>query len=63
MNNLGKCYEFGKGIGKDESKAFEIYKKLSEKENIHGKFKLMSCYYFGIGTDINKEKDSYYIKK
>uniref|UniRef100_U9SX76 Protein kinase domain-containing protein n=1 Tax=Rhizophagus irregularis (strain DAOM 181602 / DAOM 197198 / MUCL 43194) TaxID=747089 RepID=U9SX76_RHIID len=47
---LGKCYEFGKGVEKNESKAFEIYTKLYKKEEINGYLQLAICYYLGVGT-------------
>src|SRR6266480_4793626 len=53
---LGNCYQFGKGIEKNENKAFEIYKKLAEQENVKALFALGYCYNCGIGTDINNAK-------
>ncbi|CAI2192416.1 3694_t:CDS:2, partial [Funneliformis geosporum] len=50
------------GIEKNENKAFEIYKRFHEKDFINRKYKLGICYYFGIGTEINK-KESFIICK
>ena len=54
--NLGQCYKYGKGVKKDEAKAFECYKKSAEKGNADAQFEFGCCYDKGIGTDINRVK-------
>src|SRR6266540_1931365 len=53
--NLGRCYQNGMGIEKDEIKAFEYYKKSAEKGYVEAQFQLGCCYYEGIGTEVNKD--------
>uniref|UniRef100_U9STP2 HCP-like protein n=1 Tax=Rhizophagus irregularis (strain DAOM 181602 / DAOM 197198 / MUCL 43194) TaxID=747089 RepID=U9STP2_RHIID len=45
--NLGCCYIHGNGVYKDDDKAFELFKKLAEREYSNG---------IRIGTDIDKQK-------
>lgn len=57
---LGRAYELGRGIEKNEDKAFEIYYKSNEiakMNNYHSscsKAALAHCYYNGIGVDKNE---------
>ena len=57
---LGRAYELGRGIEKNENKAFEIYYKSNEiakMNNYHSscsKAALSHCYYNGIGVDKNE---------
>ncbi|GBB83537.1 hypothetical protein RclHR1_10230007 [Rhizophagus clarus] len=53
---LANMYIYGKGIKKDFSKAFELSKKLAEKNNPNAINRLGYCYDFGIGIKINKKK-------
>ncbi|WIH80707.1 tetratricopeptide repeat protein [Brachyspira pilosicoli] len=57
---LGRAYELGRGIEKNEDKAFEIYYKSNEiakMNNYHSscsKAALAHCYYNGIGVNKNQ---------
>lgn len=57
---LGRAYELGRGIEKNEDKAFEIYYKSNEiakMNNYHSscsKAALSHCYYNGIGVNKNE---------
>ena len=48
-------YKNGEGIDKDYDKAFEIFKKLAEKDS-KGISMLAYCYYNGIGTNVDYKK-------
>ena len=54
--NLGVCYEFGRGVEKDEVKAFEWYKKAAEWGYAKAQFKLGICYEFGKGVERDERK-------
>ncbi|RIA91531.1 hypothetical protein C1645_821945, partial [Glomus cerebriforme] len=60
--NLGQYYRHGKGVVKDEVKAFEYYKKSADQGYLNAQFQLGFCYNHGIGTEINKEKAFEYYK-
>src|SRR6266542_2358331 len=52
--NLGQCYELGNVVDKDETKAFELYKKSAESGCCKiAMFRLGYCYVNGIGTKID----------
>lgn len=34
--NLGLCYEWGRGVEKDEVRAFELYKEAVQRKNYFG---------------------------
>ncbi|GBC22150.2 kinase-like domain-containing protein [Rhizophagus irregularis DAOM 181602=DAOM 197198] len=65
---VGKCYQFGNGITKNEKLAFEYYEKVSSKDYASGQFKLAEgghsdgitmlayCYDSGTGINIDKQK-------
>ncbi|RIA94274.1 hypothetical protein C1645_818265 [Glomus cerebriforme] len=54
--NLGQYYVYGKGVEKDEIKAFEYYKKSADQGYLNAQFQLGYCYHIGIGTEVNKVK-------
>ncbi|GES72661.1 kinase-like domain-containing protein [Rhizophagus clarus] len=56
LYNLGRCYEYGMGVDKNDKLAFEYYQKSAEQGHIDGKFRLGNCFDKGIGTQINKIK-------
>src|SRR6266540_539253 len=60
---LGECYRLGKGIEKDEIKAFESYKKPAENGNEFAQYHLGQCYKFGIGIKKDETKAFEYLKK
>ena len=48
---LGKCYEFGKGVEKDPAKAVEWYRKAAEKGDATGQLAIGLCYEVGKGVE------------
>ncbi|CAI2164472.1 8382_t:CDS:2 [Funneliformis geosporum] len=52
--SAGKGYRMG--VQKDETKAFELFKRSAEQECLNAQFELGFCYDEGIGTEINKLK-------
>jgi TPR repeat protein len=59
QNYLGNCYQFGKGIGKNETKAFEWYLKSANTGfagYAEGQFNLGYCYENAVGTGKNETK-------
>jgi TPR repeat protein len=64
QNYLGYCYMNGKGINKNETKAFDWYLKSATVGCIYGQSSgnavaqnnLGDCYQFGVGTDKNEIK-------
>ena len=56
MNNLGLCYEHGKGgLTKDEAKAVEWYQKAAEMGSARAMYNLGVCYKYGVGTLMKDE--------
>jgi TPR repeat protein len=53
---VGKFYEKGFGIKKDESIAFKWYMKACKQNNSNGYFEAGYCYYYGCGIEKNKKK-------
>ena len=53
---LGKCYEYGHGVGNDDKKRFEYFSLSAEQGNSLAMNDLASCYDKGLGTDVNKTK-------
>ena len=57
LNLIGRGYELGRGVEKDEHKAFEFYYKANEIANINNsnystsKGLIAHCYYNGIGIE------------
>ena len=47
---LGKCYETGDGVGKNEAKAIELYRKAAVQGYAEAQKKLGNCYSYGIGV-------------
>ncbi|RIA83357.1 hypothetical protein C1645_466916 [Glomus cerebriforme] len=60
--NLGQYYRYGKGVEKDEVKAFEYFKKSADQGYLNAQFQLGYCYDKGIGIEINKAKAFEYYK-
>ncbi|MCD7892890.1 MAG: sel1 repeat family protein [Erysipelotrichaceae bacterium] len=46
-------YEYGRGLEKDENKAFDLYKQAAAFNDDTGLFNLARCYEDGIGCDKN----------
>ena len=55
QNKLGYCYLKGKGVVKDEKKAFEWFLKSANNGFTSGQYSLGYCYENGIGTKKNIE--------
>lgn len=47
---FARLYEEGKGVEKDQEKAFKTYLELAKQDDIKGSFELGRCFYYGIGT-------------
>lgn len=66
---MGRGYELGRGVEKNENKAFEIYFKANEIAKINNskcscsKAALAHCYYNGIGVKKNQSKALSIVKK
>jgi len=45
MNNLGTCYELGKGVDKDILRAYDLYEEASKKGNAQAMSNLGYLYY------------------
>ena len=66
---IGRGYELGRGVEKNENKAFEIYFKANEIAKINNskcscsKAALAHCYYNGIGVKKNQSKALSIVKK
>ena len=66
---MGRGYELGRGVEKNENKAFEIYFKANEIAKINNskyscsKAALAHCYYNGIGVEKNQAKALSIVKK
>ena len=53
----------GKGVEKNEVKAFEYFKVSAEKEMVDAQFQFGNCFYYGSGTNIDKEQAKHWYKK
>ena len=53
---IGRCYEYGNGVARDEAKAVEWYKKAVDQDYDEGWCCLACCYELGIGIDRNYPK-------
>ena len=56
LNNIGSCYESGKGTRKDGDKAVEHYRKSAEEGCAMGQYNLAICYLNGT-CGISKNED------
>lgn len=45
---IGRCYENGDGVGKDEAEAVKWYRIAAEQGNARAMIELGKCYTFGI---------------
>ena len=60
---LGRCYEKGRGVAKDEALAFQWYTKSALKDYPKGQYALGMCYKDGIGTAKDPKKAAEYFAK
>ncbi|GBC08662.1 hypothetical protein RclHR1_00830013 [Rhizophagus clarus] len=56
LYKLGEIFELGRGVNKNEARAFDYYKQAAEKGCINGKYKVGNYFFNGIIVCINKEK-------
>ena len=63
MFQVGKCYETGDGIGKDEVEAVKWYRMAAEHGCADAMFELSRCYSFGIGVRRNRATASKWLSK
>jgi hypothetical protein len=63
QNNLGLCYEHGKGVDIDLDKAFYWYEKSAEGGDLTGQNNLGVCYENGRGVDIDLQKAFHWYQK
>ena len=60
---LGRCYEKGHGVNKDETAAFMWYTKSAAQDYAKGQYALGNCYKEGIGTAKDHKKAFGYFTK
>ena len=60
---VGKCYETGDGVGKDEAEAVKWYRMAAERGSAEAMFELSKCYTFGIGVRRNRITASKWLHK
>lgn len=60
---VGWCYSFGAGVGKDEKKAFEWLKKSADQGNAKAQYSLGNLYIMGNGVEKDKDKAIEWYKK
>jgi len=61
--HLGYCYEYGKGIAKDETQAVYWYKKAAEQGDADAQLDLGMCYNNGTGIAKDEVQAVYWYKK
>jgi len=60
---VGRCYEFGNGVVKNEELAFEYYEKIANQDFALGEYKIGYFYDNGIGTEKDENLAAYWYKK
>ena len=60
---LGRCYEKGRGVSKDETAAFQWYTKSAAQDYAKGQYALGNCYKEGLGTAKDHKKAFEYFTK
>ncbi|RGB25097.1 hypothetical protein C1646_632422 [Rhizophagus diaphanus] len=58
---IGKFYEMGFGIEKNNSEAFKWY--MEARNNSNGIFEAGNCYYYGYGVEKNRDKAFEFFKR
>ncbi|GET03286.1 kinase-like domain-containing protein [Rhizophagus clarus] len=56
IHHLAYCYRYGIGTEKNEFKAFELYKKATDRGHVDSIYNLGECYYNGTGVEKNESK-------
>ena len=60
---IGRCYETGDGVGKDQAEAVKWYRMAAEQGIADAAFELAKCYRFGIGVRRNRTTASRWLHK
>jgi len=60
---LGKRYEQGNGVDKDETKAVELYELAAEQNHPKGMYRLGLCYQYGMGVERDMMKAIQFYKR
>ena len=60
---VGRCYETGDGVGKDQAEAVKWYRMAVEQGVADAAFELAKCYRFGIGVRRNRVTASKWLQK
>ena len=63
QNNLGVCYESGRGVQQDYAKAVFWYEKSAEQGNAYAQYNLGVCYYNGRGVQQDYAKAVFWYAK
>ena len=63
QNNLGVCYEYGKGVEQDYEEAAKWYKKAAEQGHTEAQNNLGVCYEYGKGVEQDYEEAAKWYKK
>ncbi len=53
---LGRCYEYGKGIGKNYGKAVKCFRQAVEQDHVGAQYRLGRCYELGKGVTKDYKK-------
>ena len=61
--NLGVMYEFGEGVDQSYEKAYEYYLFAARRDNLESQIKVASMYRDGIGTEKDRDKSAYWLKR
>ena len=56
MNNLGYCFRFGRGVRKNEKKAFGCFRAAARRGCAGAQYNLGLCYASGSGVAQNEEQ-------
>ena len=61
--NLGYCYEYGEGVGKDLREAVSWYTRAAYQGDKNAQYNLGKCYYYGRGVVVDmREAVNWYTK-
>jgi len=60
---LGEMYRDGTQVEKNEARAFELFMKAADKENVAGQLAVAKSYYKGRGVEKDYKKSFYYFEK
>ena len=63
MLHVGRCYETGDGVDKDQAEAVKWYRMAAEQGGADAAFELAKCYRFGIGIRRNRTTASKWLDK